>query len=232
LHRVFSKEALTTIVHNNSQAEIVNTWGCNYLVLFDYPGLKSTETSYPLKRQFNVAVISSFAIDEPIELVFEAAKDLPDVCFYVTGNFHKLDPQILGKKPENCLMTGYLPDDQYLGLIQSVDAMISLTTRNHTVLSGAFEAVSIGTPLIISDWPILKEYFPLGTVHVPNTVNGIYEGVLKAQREKNEMKRDILLLREQLQSEWKREFTKLCLLLEEPVIKNRANVEQQVSGQN
>jgi len=45
------------------------------------------------------------------------------------------------------------------------------------LLSGAFEAVSLGTPLIISDWPILRNYFSLGMVHIPNSVGGVCEGV-------------------------------------------------------
>ena len=61
-------------------------------------------------------------------------------------------------KPDNCHLTGYIPYEQYVGLMRQVDTVIDLTDRDHTLLLGAFEAVSLGTPLIISDWPILREY--------------------------------------------------------------------------
>jgi hypothetical protein len=92
---------------------------------------------------------------------------------------------------------------------------MDLTTRDHTLLSGAFEAVSIGTPLIVSDWPILRDYFSLGTVHVPNTVPGICEGVQRAQREQPALRQGILQLREKLEVEWKQEFAELCRLLQQ-----------------
>ena len=41
---------------------------------------------------------------------------------------------------------------------------------------GSFEAASLAIPLIVSDWPILRDYFSLGTVHVPNTEEGVCEG--------------------------------------------------------
>lgn len=72
----------------------------------------------------------------------------------------------------NCRLTGYLPYDRYVGLLRGVDVILDLTSQDHTLLMGAFEAVSLGTPLIVSDWPILRDYFSLGTVHVPNTVEG------------------------------------------------------------
>lgn len=195
LHRILSRRALTTIVHNGSQEGIVKNWGCHTLVLSDYRGPRPTGESFPLDGPFNVAVVSSFAEDEPLDVVFEAASRIPEVCFYVTGDSNRITASLLSKKPSNCYLTGYLPYERYLGLMKGVDAIIALTTRNHTLLSGASEAVSLGTPLITSDWPILRDQFPIGTVHIPNTVEGIYEGVRKVQVEHDTLRRDILSLR-------------------------------------
>ena len=62
-----------------------------------------TEILSPLKEQFgykiiqkgifNVAVISSFAYDEPLQALFDAASKLPDIQFYTTG-----DKTSIGKK--------------------------------------------------------------------------------------------------------------------------------------
>ncbi len=210
LHRMLSRRAVTTIVHNESQAKIVKSWGCRYCVLGDPLGNYPSAEPFPVNGQLNVAVINSFGEDEPVDVVLEAAAKLPEVGFYITGDSRHAAPRLLAKRPDNCHFTGYLPYGQYVGLLQGVDFVMDLTTRDHCLLSGAFEAVSIGTPLIVSDWPILRDYFSLGTVHVSNTVPGICEGVQRAQRERPALRQGILQLREKLEVQWNREFAELC----------------------
>jgi len=215
LHRRLSRVALTTIVHNESQEKIVERWGCRYCVLADPVGGYPTGQHFPLNGQFNVAVISTFEEDEPLNVVFEAASRLPEVDFYVTGECNRAAPHMLAKKPDNCHLTGFLPYDRYVGLLRAVNVIVDLTTRDDTLLCGAFEAVSLGKPLIVSDWPILRNYFPLGTVHVPNTAEGICEGLRRARSEQTVLQRDILKLREQLRAEWDQKFSDLQYLLTE-----------------
>ena len=215
LHRQLSKGALATIVHNTSQEKIVKEWGCRYLVIGYTPGSYPLGEGFGLDGEFNVAVVSSFRKDEPIDLVFGAAALLPEVRFYVTGDSTRIARPLLSKKPGNCCLTGYLSYERYVGLLREVDAIMVLTTGDHTLLMGAFEAVSLGTPLIISDWPILRDYFSLGTVYVPNTVEGICEGLCLARSEQTELQQGILALQEQLQTEWVRKFTELWRLLDE-----------------
>jgi hypothetical protein len=50
-------------------------------------------------------------------------------------------------------------------------------------------------------------------VHIPNTVQGVYEGVRWVQREHTALQRDILLLRERLDAEWSQKFAELQHLL-------------------
>jgi len=209
LHRMLSRGAAATIVHNKHQEEIVKRWGCRYCVLGSFGSDYPAGEPFPLDGQFNVAVIGSVYKEERLEVVFEAASRLTDVCFYVTGDSNRIASHMLAKKPDNCLLTDFLPDERYVGLLRSVDAILTLTTRAHTLLMGAFEAVALGKPLITSDWPILKEYFSLGTVHIPNTAEGVQAGVRRARREQEILQRDMLRLREQLLAEWEQEFRKL-----------------------
>jgi hypothetical protein len=104
--------------------------------------------------------------------------------------------------PANVKFTGFLPDDAYLGLLRSVQAIVVLTTRDHTMQRGACEAVSLGKPIITSDWPLLRSYFHKGTIHVDNTSRGIQAGVRKMQQEKEALERDVLLLQQERQVEW------------------------------
>lgn len=213
LHRRLSGGALVTIVHNKSQEKIVNRWGCRYYVLDDPVGNYPTTESFSFDGQFNAVVVSSFDSDEPLDVVFEAAAELPTVTFYVTGDYSHAASTLLRKKPDNCRLTGYIPYQQYVGLLRGADVALDLVTNSHTLLCGAFEAVSVGTPLIVSDWPVLRDCFPIGTVHIPNTKEGVREGVRRAQREQAQLRRDILLLREQHHVKWMHKFTELQRLL-------------------
>jgi len=213
LHRMLSSAALATIVHNRFQEEMVKRWGCRYLVLGYRSGNHSSTEHYPLGKKFNVAVPCSFHADEPLDVVFEAASLLPKVDFHLTGDANRAAPRLLEKKPDNCHLTGFLPYDRYLGLLSDVDVVLDLTTRDQVVLSGGFEAVFLGKPLIVSDWPILRECYPLGTLHISNTVEGVYEGVRRAQDEHETLQQDILRLRDLLEKEWKQKMQDLKEIL-------------------
>lgn len=66
---------------------------------------------------------------------------------------------------------------------------------------------------LVSDWPVLRDCFPRGTVHVPNTVDGICEGVRRAEREREKLRCDISVLRDELDAEWDDRFAQLQRLL-------------------
>jgi hypothetical protein len=215
LHRWLSRRALATIVHNIDQEKIVKTWGCPYCVIGFTPGSYLSEEPFPLDGKFSVAVITEVGEDEWLAEVVDAAVLLPDVCFYITGDSKRIPWPLLMRKPKNCRLTGYLPYGQYVSLLGGVNVVLALNDLDHTLLMGGFEAVSLGKPLITSDWPILRDYFSLGTVYVRNTQQSICEGVRRAQREQTALRQCILLLREQLQDDWDRQFGELLLLLKE-----------------
>jgi hypothetical protein len=209
LHRALSRSALTTIVHNKSQESIVKAWQCPYCVVGFIPGEYPAGQPFPFDERFSVAFIGGPVGDEPLDLVFAAARCLPDVCFYVTSGSKSIPANLLAVKPENCRLTGYLPYAQYVGLLQGANVILAMTARDNTLLMGGFEAVSLGSPLIVSDWPILRDYFHLGVVHIPNTVAGICDGVLRARRDEARLRREITCLGQQLQAQWEQEFAVL-----------------------
>lgn len=213
LHRFLSQSALLTFVHNKSQEKIVEKWGCSYYVLYDPVVDFPDKSKFSFVGQFNAVVVSSYEADEPLDVVFETAATLPEVTFYVTGDDSRCPPTLLKIRPENCILTGYIPYEQYSALIKGADIVIDLVDNGDTLLCGAFEALSAGTPLIVSDWEILRERFPIGTVYVPNTVDGLRMGVLKAKQESSQMKVDILVLRERHQDEWKQTLSEVEMLI-------------------
>jgi glycosyltransferase involved in cell wall biosynthesis len=173
-------------------------------------GLKELEDE-SARTKFAVAVISSFASDEPIEEVIEAAKILAETTtFYVTGDPSRLASRRLfewKQTANNVIFTGFLNRHEYISLLKKVDAVMVLTRRHDNMLSGAHEALALEKPLITSDWPPLRKYFSAGTAYVNNSVKGIVNAVKYVQLEKDQMKEDMRALKQQRLDEWERKVS-------------------------
>jgi glycosyltransferase involved in cell wall biosynthesis len=180
IQQMLARRAVLNIVTNDRWKTLIESWGGEVLILDDVPAQFPQGTPFSVKGKANIAVVSTFAPDEPLEAVVTAAAGLKEVHFYVTGDSRRASKSLLAKTPDNVTYTGFLPDTDYFGLLRSVNAIMVLTTRDHTNQRGGCEAVWLGQPLITSDWPILKTLFHCGTVHVPNSVDGIKAGVIRA----------------------------------------------------
>jgi glycosyltransferase involved in cell wall biosynthesis len=62
---------------------------------------------------------------------------------------------------------------------------------------GAYEAMSMGKPVIVSDWPVLKDTFYKGAVYVGNEEEKIREGILNMMADRRRLDQEILELREE-----------------------------------
>lgn len=200
-----ARRAATTIVHNDHLRHLIETHGAHATVVTDIPvRFKpfAAEEEYALPPGFNVAVVCSFNPDEPIAAILEAAGRLPDIHFHVTGNPKALDPQLAGRLPKNVRLTGFLSDASYGSLVSSADAVMSLTTRDHTMLRGAWEAVYQATPVIVSDWPILQQSFDEGAVHTDNTPADIARAIHQLRARHNDYRHAVLRLRARKEARW------------------------------
>lgn len=214
LYRLLARRALATLVTNEHFAETIRSWGGRALVIQDIPAtFEAGEVA--LYGDFNVAVVNTFAPDEPLEEVVAAARDLPDVTFHVTGDPARAPDRVPADLPDNIRFTGFVPDPEYYGLLRATQAVMCLTTRDHTMQRGACEAVSLGTPIITSDWPILNDYFSMGTVYVDNTASGIRDGVLEMRSRLGEYERGIVELRGRQGEQWGAARSALLALLTE-----------------
>ncbi|MGB7873933.1 MAG: glycosyltransferase family 4 protein [Anaerolineales bacterium] len=212
--KYIARRATTNIVTNSHWAGIVNAWGGHTLVMVD-PYLDLPESKpFSVKPGFNVAFVSTFAQDEPLDAVLEAAAMLPDVNFYITGDKRKKPASFFENAPANVTFTGFLdPDKQYPGLLRAVDTVMVLTTRNYTLQLGGCEATAVGKPLVTSDWPYLREVFPKGTVYVTDTAKSIQAGILQLKQDYDRLSEEIVVLREESQQEWNSRLTQLNRLM-------------------
>jgi glycosyltransferase involved in cell wall biosynthesis len=138
---------------------------------------------YPSVERFTkpeatvVAAVCSFNYDEPIAEILDAARAVPEVRFFMTGNPKHLSQELKARMPANVTLTGFLSVEAYGGLVSGADAVMTLTTRDHTMLRAAYEAIYQGTPVIVSDWDLLRGAFDEGALHVDNSVEQIATAV-------------------------------------------------------
>ena len=210
IQRFLARRAAANIVTNQYWADMVASWGGKPVVMYDpYLDLPAGKP-YTVGPGFNLAVINTFAPDEPIEAVLEAAAQSPDVHFYITGNKAKKPAAFFENTPPNVTFTGFLdPGGEYLGLLHAVDAAVVLTTRNYTLQLGGCEALSVGKPLITSDWPYLQELFSAATIFVPNTAEGIRGGVSAMQEQVSELSSQIEAFRHESRHLWNERIRQL-----------------------
>lgn len=210
LQRRVARRAAANIVTNEHWADVVRSWGGHALVMYDaFLDLPDGEP-YTVADGRSVAFACTFADDEPVGQVLEAAARLPDVHFYVTGDTSKADPELVAAASANVTFTGFLdPNGQYLGLLRAVDAVIVLTTRDFTLQLAGCEAVALGKPLITSDWPYLRDLFAHGAVFVEPTAASIRRGVEETLARLEELGAQTTVLAQLRRAEWNERLAEL-----------------------
>lgn len=152
LARWLMRKADHVIVTNPGLATTVTQCGGKPVILPDPLPEPPGVTPRPLPGDFRVAVISTFAPDEPFEAVIAAARRIgEDVRLYVTGNPDKLSPETRAAMPGNMTLTGFLSEPDYWSLLASCDAVMDLTTMENCLVCGAYEAIAVGRPVLLSD---------------------------------------------------------------------------------
>lgn len=204
LHKFASRRALTTLVTNDYLKSIVDEWGADSLIMPDVPVVFAEPSDFQPEGECKMTLVSTFTNDEPTELFLEAAAHMPDVHFYVTGDYRRGGERVLELKPDNVTFTGFLSDEDYVALISRSDASICLTTFDHTMQRGAYEAVYLSRPVIVSDFQVLRDAFPQAAVYVPNTIEGIVEGVRQMRDEHARYVGEVEALRQAKLDRWQR----------------------------
>lgn len=200
LNRMLARRAVVTIVTNEHFAAQLEERGARALVVRDIPTSFPSGPSPDLPAGFNVLVVNTFNFDEPLAEVVDAARRSPDVTFHVSG---RIGANRLPDAPPNVRFTDFLPDDDYYALMARADAVVCLTTRDHTMQRGACEALSMGRPIITSDSRLLRDYFHQGTIHVDNSVDAIADAVERMRSDHGRYRTEIDQLRRSQREQWR-----------------------------
>ncbi|MDP2896298.1 MAG: glycosyltransferase family 4 protein [bacterium] len=216
LSRYTVRKADLTIVTNEFLKGIVQKWGGRGFVLQDrLPELPFRQSKPPrLAGRHNITYICSFSDDEPVDEVLDAARSLDkSIVMHVTGNPRDYLSRVKDGVPENVVFTGFLPERDYQSLLGASDAIIALTRDEHLLLCGAYEAVSLGKPLILSDTGCVREYFRDGPIYTRNNGEDLAQAIRSAIGNRRALLLKSQQLRKRLQVEWTSRFRDLTAVL-------------------
>lgn len=191
-----------TIVTNAFLAEIVTRHGGRPLVLPDKVPEPAPGSRVALPNAPDAVLIATFAADEPIEQIVEAFALMPDVTLAITGRWERHRHRLPDPLPSNIRCTGFLSDDDYWQLIAAAGVVVDLSFKPDCLVCGAYEAVAVGTPMVLSDDRAIRQYFHRGTRYARPEVDDVRRAVREVLAERQELRRETLALRDELGRTW------------------------------
>lgn len=212
----FSREAEVTAVTNAYLQGLVEAAEGRTVRVPDVP----TEQVAPQRRDFgpgfHVVYVASFSSDEPIEVVIDAAREAPEVTVWLTGKPKGRAVELLRSAPPNLRLLGFLSREEYLAALAGADLVVALTTRDHTMQRAAYEAIYLGTPVVVSDWPILRENFAEGALWVENKAVALAEAWREAMPRREELRASAQELRQKKLARWRENYERIVELFDRP----------------
>ena len=136
------------------------------LITYPNPICMFKETSLYLKDKINVLVPVSYAKDEPIMEIINAAAILSETHnFILTGRFTKLFKE--AECFDGITFTGFISEEIYCDLLAQSDVVLCLTTDDKIQMCALIEAVSLLKNVVCSDntvnHDIFSDYNPVFT---------------------------------------------------------------------
>lgn len=215
LQRMIAKRAMVNIVDQERFQKLFESWGAKAVILERPPKDLTAQkiNSQVDPNHFDVLVVNTFAVDEPVQPILDAAKELPNVRFFVTGDKSMAPRGMIESAPANVIFTGYLLKDAYWDQVNSARALMVLTTYEYSLLGGAQDGMALNKPLILSRQPALEEYFTKGTVFVENTTEGIVKGVKDVLAREQALISEIAKLGPERAERWNTTFAQLLAMV-------------------
>jgi len=151
-----------------------------------------------------VLVPCSFKYDEPIPMLIDTARAMPEQHFVITGNRHRAEAQgFTANVPDNVTFTGFLDLAEYDALLANAAVVLGLTTAEGVQLSVANEALGAGRALVLSDTRVLRGMFGTAALMSPNTAPALVEALREARAHRTDMEAASRVLRDQRLAAWR-----------------------------
>ena len=181
LSRLTDRLADLTIVTNEFLADWVKADGGRAVVLTDpLPNIAPSNRIYSGGEPAHIVVVGSGARDEPLPEILDAASSLGSRIHVAitSGGAKKAATRYL--VPANVNFPGFLPYEDYLDLLRSADLVVVLTKQAHTLCCGAYEAVSLHRPMVLSNFDTITNHFSRGAVYASPTAASIAKEIAAA----------------------------------------------------
>jgi glycosyltransferase involved in cell wall biosynthesis len=152
------RQCAGVIVTNRPLVELVRSKGARPFVMNMVA--KDRHLPQPDSGQTILAPLS-YAFDEPVQELLQAAAMAPEVHMTFTG---QAPDWVVKSAPENCAVVGWLSRPDYESLLSRASGVVCLTNRELTMQMGAFEALEHGIPILASGTAVLRDYLDQGGV--------------------------------------------------------------------
>lgn len=217
------RNAELTIVTNPHSEDLVQKWGGRPYILQDKlphmePSGNATSPDFMREPQKNqIMFVTTFSDDEPIEEVFEAAEKVNDSVFYLTGNYSKkvTDSRRADLAKRGIVLTGFVGDQEYTDLMSRADIVVVLTTKQNLLTCGAYEALALRKPMVLSNTEALRDYFSKGAIYVEPKCQSIADGINLANAQKKMLADEVAAFVPALEAGWHKRFQGLLVTLGE-----------------
>jgi glycosyltransferase involved in cell wall biosynthesis len=181
LTRFLLRSADFTIVTNEALAVDVGDAGGRALTLPDrLPSVPKIEPEDSGGEEpADVVVVATYRRDEPISAIVEAAATMPDLHFAITGPAIRYSGSE-AELPSNVRLTGFLLDPEYWRLLARASIVCDLTLKSDCLVCGAYEALAVGKPMVLSDNPPTRRIFGTVAVLTDSEAGGIASAIREA----------------------------------------------------
>ncbi len=181
LKRWALRSAQVVIVSNDENARFADAvFGTESLVLPD-PLPTPVGTRIDSAAAHAVIFVCSFALDEPLQLIADAARKLAGrYAIWVTGDPTKLPAVTRAALDSATRLTGFLPGRAYWAALRSARCVAVLSSDPACLPCGAYEAICVGKRPILADDGVARAIFGDGAIYTPLTVDGVTAAVEEA----------------------------------------------------
>ncbi len=157
--KILFRSSLINIGHNHKNIEQLEKWGANRPMLVRSPATRREEildesVKLPDEIQgklevdrLKVLYVNRFSPVNCYMEIFEAARLMPEAQFIVTGNPEVVNLD-LDAVPENVVLTGYIPREEFIVLMDQIDVVLSLTKLKDALAYTYRDCIALRKPFV------------------------------------------------------------------------------------
>ena len=211
LVRAIIRRAYLVIVTNNELAEEVTRLGGRVFVLPDAIPTPSRAVSSQASGTLPIAlIICTYASDEPLDVFVDTARNLIGVAeVRLTGRPTRAAAESLRDAPENMRALGFLSTDDYWTQLAGADVIIDLTLKKNCLVCGAYEAIAVGKPPVLSMDVSNQRVFGDAAILVRNDADSLTRAVRQAISARDSNSSAVLAFRDRYMRDWARRLAAL-----------------------